>query len=117
MIEGSQIDWAGHDHKSKELLAEMNDFSSAVTEALNFAKKNGNTLILITSDHETGGMFITKGDRDGSELELSYSTGSHTPSPVGIFAFGPGEELFKGLMNINDIGQKLFFLLDPSYKF
>ena len=117
MIEGSQIDWAGHDHKSKELLEEMKDFSSAITEALSFAKADSNTLVLITSDHETGGMFITKGNRDASELELSFSTGSHTPSPVGIFSFGPGEELFKGIMNINHIGQKLFFLLDPNYKF
>ena len=64
-------------------------------------RADSNTLVLITSDHETGGMSITKGNRDGSELELSYSSGSHTPSPVGIFAFGPGEELFKGIMNIN----------------
>jgi alkaline phosphatase len=117
MIEGSQIDWAGHDHKSIELLDEMEDFSAAVTEALNFAKKDGNTLIVITSDHETGGMSITKGNLDGSDLELAYSSGSHTPSPVGIFAFGPGEEVFSGIMNINHIGQKLFFLLDPAYQF
>jgi len=62
-------------------------------------------------------MSVTKGNLDGSELELSYTSGGHTPSPVGIFAYGPGEELFKGTMNINDIGQKLFFLLDPTYKF
>ena len=117
MIEGSQIDWAGHDHKSKELLEEMKDFSSAVTEALVFAKADSNTLVLITSDHETGGMSITKGNNNASELELSYTSKGHTSSPVGIFAFGPGEELFKGIMNINDIGQKLFFLLDPTYKF
>lgn len=117
MIEGSQIDWAGHDHKSKELLEEMKDFSSAVSEALLFAKADSNTLVLITSDHETGGMSISKGNRDASNLELSYSTESHTPSPVGIFAFGPGEELFKGIMNINSIGQNLFHLLDSAYKF
>jgi alkaline phosphatase len=117
MIEGSQIDWAGHDHKSIELLDEMEDFSAAVTEALNFAKKDGNTLIVITSDHETGGMSITKGNLDGSDLELAYASGSHTPSPVGIFAFGPGEEIFSGIMNINHIGQKLFCLLDPAYQF
>ncbi len=117
MIEGSQIDWAGHDRKSKELLDEMEDFSAAVTEALNFAKKDGNTLIVITSDHETGGMSITKGNLDGSDLELAYSSGSHTPSPVGIFAFGPGEGIFSGIMNINHIGQKLFYLLDPAYQF
>lgn len=117
MVEGSQIDWAGHDHKSKELLIEMNDFSTALNEAINFAKSDGNTLILVTSDHETGGMSITKGDRDASNLDLGYTTSGHTPSPVGIFAFGPGEEQFKGIMNINQIGQKLFQLLDPSIKF
>jgi alkaline phosphatase len=117
MIEGSQIDWAGHDHKSKELLEEMNDFSSAVSEALNFAKKDGNTLVVITSDHETGGMSITKGNLDGSQLELAFISGSHTPSLVGIFAFGPGEEQFSGIMNINQIGQKLFYLLDPDFQF
>jgi alkaline phosphatase len=117
MIEGSQIDWAGHDHKSKELLDEMNDFSSAVRQALDFAKTDGNTLVVVTSDHETGGMSIIKGSKDANDLELSYTTGGHTPSPVGIFSFGPGEELFNGIMNINQIGQKLFFLLDSSYKF
>jgi len=117
MIEGSQIDWAGHDHKSKELLDEMNDFSSAIKKALDFAKKDGNTLVLVTADHETGGMSIINGNKDGTGLELSYTTLNHTPSPVGIFTFGPGAEFFNGIMNINRIGQKLFFLLDSSYKF
>lgn len=117
MIEGSQIDWAGHDHKSKELLEEVNDFSTAITEALNFAKSDGNTLIVVTSDHETGGMSITKGSRNAVELELSYTTTSHTASPVGIFSYGPGEEIFRGIMNINNIGQNLFKLLNPDYKF
>ena len=117
MIEGSQIDWAGHDHKSKELVEEMNDFSTAITEALDFAKKDGNTLVLVTSDHETGGMSIINGNKDGTGLELAYTTLNHTPSPVGIFAFGPGAELFGGIMNINHIGQKLFYLLDSSIKF
>ena len=117
MVEGSQIDWAGHDHKSKELLIEMHDFSTALNEAINFAKSDGNTLVVVTSDHETGGMSITKGKPDASDLEIGYTTTGHTPSPVGIFAFGPGEENFGGIMKINLIGQKLFQLLDPSIKF
>jgi alkaline phosphatase len=117
MIEGSQIDWDGHDHKSKELLDEMSDFSSAIKEALDFAKKDGNTLVLVTSDHETGGMSVIKGNKSATELELGYTSTGHTPSPVGIFAFGPGAELFGGIMNINHIGQKLFYLLDSSIKF
>lgn len=117
MIEGSQIDWAAHDHKSTELINEMQDFSLAINAALNFAKADGNTLVVVTSDHETGGMSIINGSKDAVNLELAYTTGGHTPSPIGIFAFGPGEELFKGIMNINHIGKKLFFLLDPSIKF
>lgn len=117
MIEGSQIDWAGHDHKSKELIDEMKDFSTAVSEALNFAKADSNTLVVITSDHETGGMSIIEGTNDAKILEMAYTTTHHTPSPVGIFAFGPGEEHFRGIMNINQIGQKLFYLLDPTRKF
>jgi alkaline phosphatase len=117
LIEGSQIDWAGHDHKSNELIDEMNDFSSAVKEALDFAKQDKNTLVLVTSDHETGGMSIIKGNQTATELEFGYTVTGHTPSPVGIFAFGPGEDSFKGIMNINQIGQKIFLLLDPSFKF
>lgn len=117
MIEGSQIDWAGHDHKSKELLSEMKDFSTAISEVLNFANVDGNTLVVITSDHETGGMSIIEGSRDADSLTLAYTTTHHTPSPVGIFAFGPGEENFSGIMNINQIGQKLFYLIDPTIKF
>lgn len=117
MIEGSQIDWAGHDHKSKELLDEMKDFSTAICEVLNFAKADSSTLVVITSDHETGGMSIIEGSKDAKNIEIAYTTTHHTPSPVGIFAFGPGEEQFRGIMNINQIGQKLFYLLDPTIKF
>ena len=117
MIEGSQIDWAAHDHKSNELLAEVKDFETAVANALSFAKKDGNTLVLITADHETGGLAITKGSRDGKDLNLNFSTNGHTPSPVGIFAYGPGEERFRGILKINEIGQNLIKLIKPSQNF
>jgi len=113
MIEGSQIDWAAHDHKSIELLEETQDFSTAVKVALEFAKMDRNTLVLVTSDHETGGMSIINGNRDAKALELSFTTLGHTPSPVGIFAFGPGEEKFRGILHINEIGQNLFHLINP----
>lgn len=115
MVEGSQIDWAGHDHKSKELLDEMNDFSLSVSEALKFAREDGNTLVVITSDHDTGGMAITEGNFHN--FTISYTSTSHTASPVAIFAFGPGEELFRGILNIKQIGQNLFKAIDPTYKF
>lgn len=121
MIEGSQIDWAGHDQKSDMLLNEEKDFASAIKEALDFAQQDKNTLVLVTSDHETGGMSVIKAIKNINklepELELGFTSKGHTPSPVGVFAFGPGEEIFKGIMRINQIGQKLFYLLDSSIKF
>jgi alkaline phosphatase len=112
MVEGSQIDWAAHDHLAEQIMKEMSDFAGALNTALDFAEEEGNTLVLVTSDHETGGGSIVKGNPDGTDLQLKFTSGSHTPGLVGIFAKGPGEEEFTGVMRISDIGQKLFKLLE-----
>ena len=117
MIEGSQIDWGEHDHKSKMVIDELKDFTTAIQSALDFAREDQNTLVLVTSDHETGGMSIINGNQSADKIELGFTSNGHTPSPVGIFAYGPGESHFKGIMHINQIGQKLFGLLDPAKKF
>lgn len=117
MIEGSQIDWAGHDNLQDYLLSEMRDFNTAITEAFNFAKEDGNTLIVITADHETGGMVISGGDIDGKNLKLSFNSKSHTAGFVPVFSFGPSEELFQGILENYEIGRNLIFLLDPAHNF
>ncbi len=58
MVEGSQIDWAGHDNDSEYLIAEMLDFEKTIAVALDFAMKDGNTLVVVTADHETGGLAL-----------------------------------------------------------
>lgn len=55
MIEGSQIDWAGHDNDVVAAMSEMEDFEKAYKAAIDFAKKDQNTLVIATSDHSTGG--------------------------------------------------------------
>ncbi len=117
MVEGSQIDWAGHDDDANYLLSEMKDFTTAVNAALDFAKENGNTLIIITADHETGGMTITGGELDGSNLKFSFVGKNHTAGVVAVLAKGPGEENFSGIYGNYEIGRKLFYLFDPDYKF
>lgn len=117
MIEGSQIDWAGHDNQVSYVLNEMSDFSTAISACLDFANKDGNTLIIITADHETGGMAIEDGTPDGEKLEINFSSKKHTAGVVPVFAKGPGEELFKGIYDNYMIGRKLFHLLDQSYQF
>jgi len=117
MIEGSQIDWAGHDNEASYLLKEMSDFSTAISACLDFADSDGNTLIIITADHETSGMAIEDGESDGKNLKLNFSSTQHTAGVVPVFAKGPGEELFKGIYENYMIGRKLFQLLDESYQF
>ncbi|WP_406944078.1 alkaline phosphatase [Halobacillus sp. SY10] len=58
MVEGSQIDWAGHAHDAAWAMKDTEAFEKAVKEALDFAKKDENTLVVIAGDHETGGMTV-----------------------------------------------------------
>ena len=117
MIEGSQIDWAGHDKEPDYLLSEMDDFSNALKVVLKFAEKEGNTLVIVTSDHETGGMAVTQGSYDGASLRIEFINSYHTAGFVGVFAYGPGEKLFGGIYDNYFMGRKIFHLLDESYKF
>ncbi|MGF9817192.1 alkaline phosphatase [Brevibacillus agri] len=58
MVEGSQIDWAGHDNDIVAAMSEMEDFEKAFKAAIDFAKKDGNTLVVATADHSTGGLSV-----------------------------------------------------------
>ncbi|HZW38457.1 MAG TPA: alkaline phosphatase [Ignavibacteriaceae bacterium] len=117
MVEGSQIDWGLHDHLDDYWQGEMKDFAGAIDAALNFADKDGNTLVVVTSDHETGGLSINGGTLQGDSLKFSYTTAGHTAAMVGIFAKGPGAEEFSGVMDNYMIGRKLFLLFDKKSKF
>lgn len=92
MIEGSQIDGAGHGNNTKKLLGEMRDFDRAVNKAFDFADKNPGTLVIVTADHETGGLTVVSNDRDftaaESGIEYKYSTTSHSGTPVILYAYG-----------------------------
>lgn len=110
MIEGSQIDWAGHANDSEGIIAEMIDFDKAIKAALDFAEKDGNTLVVVTADHETGGYAIIGGDKNG-KVEGAFSTGHHTPALIPVFAFGPGAEKFSGIYENTAIFDKMLELL------
>lgn len=117
MIEGSQIDWAGHDNIQEYLLNEMRDFNTAITESLQFARESGNTLVVVTADHETGGMAITGGDVDGKNLKLSFVGKGHTAGFVPVFSYGPSEENFQGILENYEIGRNLILLIDATIVF
>ena len=114
MIEGSQIDWGGHASNSNYIVNEMLDFDKAIGEVLEFAKKDGNTLVIVTADHETGGYALTKGSNWGN-IKGSFGdtkpdkNGSiyHTCAFIPVFAYGPGAELFTGVYQNTAIYTKM----------
>jgi alkaline phosphatase len=107
MIEGSEIDWAGHANYADTLIDETLDFDLAVGVALDFAKIDGHTLVVITADHETGGVTINGGDIVAHTVNLSFSTTGHTAVMVPLYAYGPGSEKFAGIYDNTDIFKKI----------
>lgn len=111
MIEGAQIDWGGHSNKSDYLIEEMLDFDRAVAQALAFAEKDGNTLVVVTADHETGGYSINGGDLKKGEVQGKFTSDYHTATMVPVFAYGPGAESFAGVYDNTEIFFKLKHLM------
>ena len=112
MIEGSQIDWAGHNNDTAYLAAEMADFETVLHQVLDFAEKDGNTLVVVTADHETGGLSLLDGDiAKGTNTKMHFSTGSHSGVMVPVFAYGPGADLFTGIQQNTDIPRKIMQLI------
>jgi alkaline phosphatase len=107
MVEGSQIDWGGHDNDAKRIMAEMIDFDKAIGIALEFAKRDGNTLVIVTADHETGGMALDKNKNDHWDFDIKFSYKDHTGVMVPVFAFGPGSENFMGIYENTAIFYKM----------
>lgn len=110
MSEGSQIDWAGHDNDAQYMLVEFADFDATVQAATDFAIKNQDTLILVTADHATGGLVLQR--PKGSNVRAQWTTGSHDLSPINIYAYGPGSELFSGVMDNTEIFERILQALD-----
>lgn len=106
MIEGSQIDWAGHSNDGEWAVKEILDFDRAVSQVLNYARRRGNTLVIVTADHETGGMAIDKGST-AEDLILNFTTNMHTGTMVPVFAYGPGAEMFSGIYENTAIHEKI----------
>lgn len=112
MIEGAQIDWGGHQKQSDYIVEEMLDFDRTIQEAFDFAEKDGNTLVIVTADHETGGYSINGGSQKEGKVEGEFTSDYHTATMVPIFAYGPGAKSFTGIMDNTEIFYKLKYLMN-----
>lgn len=113
MIEGSQIDWAGHKEDPYYLMQEMKEFDKVIEKTLDYAIKDGETLVIVTADHETGGLSLSKGNLNG-KIKMDYTQNLHTGTMVPVFAYGPGANLFNGVYDNTDIFKKIKELLNRS---
>ncbi|MEN8201711.1 MAG: alkaline phosphatase [Bacteroidota bacterium] len=113
IVEGSQIDWGGHANNVDYVVTETLDFEKAVAVALDFAKADGNTLVVVTADHETGGFTLgarqdeATGYSDYVNIGPTFATNTHSASLIPVFAYGPGAEQFKGLYENTEIFTKM----------
>ena len=111
MVEGARIDKAAHANKFESMVKEMLDFDKAIAEAIKFADEDGNTLVIISADHETGALSIADGNPARGQDSGIYVSTWHTAIPVPIFAYGPHAQDFMGTQGNEEVGQKIINLL------
>lgn len=112
MVEGAHIDKQAHTRNTDDIVKEVIDFDQAVGKVLDFARKDGNTLVIVTADHETAGMNLVDGNFETGEVTAQYNErGDHTGVMVPIFAFGPGAESFQGMQENTDLFFKMMAVL------
>ena len=124
LVEGSYIDWAGHAENDTMLIREVADFDETLGVLLDYVDEHPNTLLVVTADHETGGVSLAKqyesqiifGQRKEvpTELAVSFNSNQHSAELVPIFAKGPGEDQFLGFYQNNEIYHRLAELLELS---
>jgi len=107
MAEGAQIDYGGHYNDIQYVVREQLDFDLAVGEALKFADSNDETLVIVTADHETGGITLIGGDYSKGSVNAQFSTNDHTGVTVPVFAYGPHSEDFRGVYENTEIYRKI----------
>lgn len=107
MIEGSQLDDYGHFNQLDLLMKETLDFDKTIGEVTKWAAKDGETLVVVTADHETGGLTLVNGNKDEGRVECCFSTKDHSGAMVPVYAFGPGAENFTGIFENTDVFKKI----------
>ena len=112
MVEGSQIDWAGHENDTDNSIRQTLLFDMAVREAVEFARHDRRTLVIVTADHETGGLLLMKEKLNVKKTDPDWNTKDHTGVDVPLFAFGPGAKEFTGVMDNTEIPRKIADLLE-----
>ncbi len=112
MAEGAQIDHGGHANDLPYVVTEMHDFDKTVEAALRFADADGETLVIVTADHETGGLTLLDAAEKEGKITGNFSTNDHTNIMVPVFAYGSQSAQFRGTYPTNEIFKKILKVLE-----
>ena len=107
MLEAAKIDSGGHSNAPSTIVTELLDFDCAIAEAIRYADTHPGTLVLVTADHETGGVSIPQGDLERREVELAFHSDDHTGILVPLFAYGARSSAFAGVYDNTEIFHRL----------
>jgi alkaline phosphatase len=116
VAEGAQIDHGGHENNLPYVASEVMDFDQLAGKAMQFADGNGQTLVIVIADHETGGLTLLEGDYNKGYVSGQFSTVDHTAIPVPVFAYGPGAQLFTGVYENTAVFYKILAALGIKNK-
>ena len=115
MVEGSQIDSQCHANDAAGALGETRDFERAVKVAMDFADQHPGTLVVVTADHETGGLAATSNNADfklsDSGINYHFGTTGHSGTLVPVYLYGAGAEQINGIMDNTDLPKKIASLM------
>ena len=111
MVEGSCIDDGGHDNKAGKTMEEIFDFDRTIGVVLEWAAKDGETLVIVTGDHATGGMTLLSGSIDDKRIRVNYSTTGHNGIALPVFAWGPHSEDFIGIYENTELSDRIRALI------
>ena len=115
MVEGSLIDGMGHGNNAEAMQREMHGFMAAVECAVAYAAEHDDTLVVVTADHETGGLGLVSGNADFNlseqGVEYRWCTTGHSAQMVPVYLYGAGAELINGIMENSELCAKLKQLL------
>lgn len=115
VAEGAQIDHGGHQNNMSVVVREMLDFDRAVGEAMKFVDQDGETLLIVTADHETGGLSLLHGDMKNGTVAGNFSTDDHTALPVPVFAYGPHSLDFRGVYENTVLFERIMQILNQYH--
>jgi len=110
MVEGDLPDGAGHSNNADRTILGTIQTDWAVRSAVEYARTHNDTLVIVTADHETGGLNVNM-SYGTQQMTILYTTTSHTSTPVALYAFGPGAHRFSGVIDNTDIAKIIRALL------